>query len=210
MIRACRPLEDGLAGNLLRARHGIVSRSLGCCSAMHRLTGYRATLLGVLLRCAVLEKGFMSRRLLLGLGFLVAGGLAVHVSALRGGEPAKKAPVPAKDVQSKAEALVREVFKSEFAKAEKDSAARARLALTLLQEGRETGDFPAARYVLFRTARDLAAQAGDAPTALQAIEELAVHFDIPDSELFQLKVHALLTAGTAPAASELNLAIVDG
>src|SRR5438270_117259 len=84
------------------------------------------------------------------------------------------AVVPTAEAKAKAEALIQELFKDDIAKAKSDPVARARLALTFLQEGKDTADDPAGRYVLYQHALSLAAQAGDAPTALQAIEEIAL------------------------------------
>src|SRR5262249_6318222 len=106
--------------------------------------------------------------------FLVVGlvlFLAGHIEFTTAGA-VKKAPVPAAEAQKKAEALIHELYEKEYAKAAKDRAARSQLAVTLLQEGRDTNDDWAGRFVLFREARDLAARAGDAPTALQAIADL--------------------------------------
>src|ERR1700681_4406852 len=86
------------------------------------------------------------------------------------GQAGKKAPIPTPAAQARAEALIQELFKDDLAKAQQDPAARARLAITFLQEGKDTDDDPAGRYVLYRHALTLASQAGDAPTALQTIE----------------------------------------
>jgi hypothetical protein len=152
----------------------------------------------------------MSRRALVGTCFFVVALAFAGAIRVSGGDAVKKAPVPGKEVLIKADALVKELFSKEYQKAKTDNEQRGRLAVTLLQEGRDTNDYPAAKYVLFREAHDLAAQAGDAPTALQAIEELAVNFTVPDREIFQLKVKVLTTASTATATPELYQAIIDG
>src|SRR5206468_11088572 len=85
------------------------------------------------------------------------------------------------------------------------------LAQTLLQEGRDTADNPAGRYVLFNRAHELAAKAGDVGTALQAAEELAQDFQIPPAEQFQMKVRTLSTAASAKASGpEAYQTLVDG
>src|SRR5947209_5161719 len=71
---------------------------------------------------------------------------------LTASQPARKTPVPGPAAQKQAEALVKEVYEAEFAKAQKDDAARRQLAATLLQEGRLTNDDLAGKYVLFREA----------------------------------------------------------
>jgi hypothetical protein len=89
--------------------------------------------------------------------------------------PGAPAPPPA-EAQRRAEALVREIYKADYAKrGPKDMAD---LAARLIQQGHESKDDPAARFVLFREGRDLAAQAGDARLALQAVEAMAKHYAI--------------------------------
>jgi WD40 repeat protein len=131
----------------------------------------------------------------LGLGLVLVLGLALSTAAQEG-----KKPVPAPAAQAKVAKLIRELYGDELAKAAKDPAAKLRLAQTLLQEGRDTIDDPAGRYVLLKEAHQLAAEAGDVATALHAAEELAQHFQIPSAELFQTTVKTLTTAANAPQA----------
>jgi WD40 repeat protein len=93
------------------------------------------------------------------------------------GEPGKKLPVPDKAAQAKSLALVLDIFKDDLAEAKK-AEAKSKLAAFLLQQGKESKDDAANRFVLYREARDLAAQAGDAALALLAIEELGRDFDV--------------------------------
>jgi hypothetical protein len=148
-------------------------------------------------------------RVRLGAVLTVLALLLVIAPAL-GGDARKRHPIPGPAEQKKAEALIKDdLYKAEYAKAEKDPAARAALARTLLQEGRETTDDIAGRYVLLREARDLAAAAGDAPTALQAVGELAQDFDIDPARAFQDKVQALTTASKATASPEAYQTVID-
>jgi WD40 repeat protein len=112
----------------------------------------------------------------------------------------KKRPIPSKDAQAKIEALLQELYKDDFAKAEKDAVLRGRLAQTLLFEGKETKDDAAGRYVLFSKAHALAAQAGDVNTALLAVDELANDFAIPAGAIFQMKISMLQQASKANGA----------
>src|SRR5690349_18271681 len=84
--------------------------------------------------------------------------------------PADRAPVPDAAAQARAEALVKKLYGDEFENARKDTAAALALAGTLLRESRATKDDPALRFAALGQARCLAAQAGDAPTLLQAVE----------------------------------------
>jgi hypothetical protein len=144
------------------------------------------------------------RVLALGLFLSLVGSSAI----ISGGE-VKKSPVPSAAAQTKVEALIRELYEKEYAKAAKDRAARAQLALTLLQEGRETNDDRTGRFVLFREARDLAANAGDAPTALQAIADLAQDFAVAEAEILRMKIQALNVASKAKAGAEAYQMVVD-
>src|SRR5277367_5159059 len=72
-------------------------------------------------------------------------------------QEAKKRPMPSKEAQAKIESLLQELFKDDFAKAEKDAGLRSQLAQKLLFEGKETKDDAAGRYVLFSKAHSLAA-----------------------------------------------------
>src|SRR5437016_5316210 len=98
------------------------------------------------------------------------------------GDQVKKQPVPNKKALDKAEELVNDIFKDEIKNA-KDAETRTKLALYLIGQGDESGEDPAARYVLYRQARDLAVLAGDPKLALGAIDKMATHFDVPAFDL---------------------------
>jgi hypothetical protein len=125
--------------------------------------------------------------------------LALGLSAVSGQDGKKKA-VPSAAAQAKIVKLIAELYQDDLAKASHDTAVKARLAQTLLQEGKDTTDDAAGRYVLLKEAHRLAAEAGDVTTALQAAEELAQSFVIPSAELFQMKVKTLSTAASAAKA----------
>jgi WD40 repeat protein len=110
----------------------------------------------------------------------LVGGLSFHAAAAGTGE--KRLPVPAKKDLAKAEELVRDIFKEEIDKA-KDPETRTKLATYLLQQGDESSDDAAARYVLYREARQLAILAGNPPLALTTIDKTAKYFDVPALEL---------------------------
>jgi hypothetical protein len=122
--------------------------------------------------------------------------LGLGLSAVRGQEGKKKA-IPGAAAQAKIVKLIEELYQDDIARAAKDSAVKARLAQTLLQEGKDTTDDAAGRYVLLKEAHRLAAEAGDVTTALMAADELAQSFVIAPAELFQMKVKTLSTAASA-------------
>src|SRR5437773_7810418 len=115
--------------------------------------------------------GEMAMRYGLG-GLLVLGFIVVGWQSPAGESGGKKDPVPTQVAQQKAIKLINELYKDEIDKAAKDVAAKGRLAGTFLQEARDTNDYSAGRYVLLDLAGLYASEAGDAPTALQAVEEL--------------------------------------
>ncbi len=126
------------------------------------------------------------------------------------GGPARfPAAVPPQRAVTKALDLIKELYADEYAKAEKDAAAASALARTLLQEGKETNDDRAGRYALFQEARRLAARAGDAPVALQAVEETTQDFAVTPAEAFALKVSALNAASKATATPDAYQSVID-
>src|SRR5580765_1818272 len=98
------------------------------------------------------------------------------------GEQPKSQPIPEKKAIAKAEELVNDIFKDDIAKAA-DAESRSKLATYLVQQGDESGDDPAARYVLYCQARDLAVLAGNPPLAMSTIEKLATQFDVSRLDL---------------------------
>ena len=98
------------------------------------------------------------------------------------GDPSKKLPIPDKAAQAKAFGLVMDVFKDDI-KAAANAEAKSKLALTLLQQGKDSRDDAATRYVLYREARALAAKAGDATLTLLAVDEMTRAFNVNPLEL---------------------------
>jgi hypothetical protein len=130
-------------------------------------------------------------------GFLLVLGLGLPAVAQDG----KKRPIPPQASQAKVVKLIQELYGDDLAKATDEPSVKVRLAQTLLQEGRDTVDDAAGRYVLLKEAHRLAAEAGDVATALQAAEELAQSFTMAPAELFAMRVKTLSTAASAKQAS---------
>jgi WD40 repeat protein len=107
-------------------------------------------------------------------------------------EANQKQPPPDEAAQAKAEKQIKEIFKEDYAKT-KPADLKA-LSAKLLKQARDTNDDPAARYVLFREAADLAAHAGDAVTAIQVVGEWARSFAIDERVM---KSEKLLAANKA-------------
>lgn len=106
------------------------------------------------------------------LGFLLL--MALTASAQQ------RVAVPSKDEKEKKLAVVKSIHKAEYART--GTVAKLALAAKLLNEGLETRNDPAGSYVLFSQARDLAAQCGDLPSALQGCEALEAMFTITRRE----------------------------
>jgi WD40 repeat protein len=137
--------------------------------------------------------------------WLSAAGLIGAGSVLAGaGSAPQRLPVPDQEARARVEALVRDLFKEDLAT--KEPATRSRLATELLRQARESKEEPAARYVLYHTAAELAAQAGGAALALAAAEELARQFDVNALDLKSDLVDAVGKVITSP---EANQALVD-
>src|SRR5207249_1218509 len=78
------------------------------------------------------------------------------------------------------------------------------LASKLLQQGMDTADDPAARFVLLREARDLAAGAADAATASRAIVSLGKFYTVVP---LTMVYPALATAQQNAASPEALIAV---
>jgi hypothetical protein len=104
---------------------------------------------------------------------LVLAVVGLVVLSLPAQDTPKKEPVPDKESLAKAEGLIKDLYKAELAKVKDDADAGKKLAADLLQQGRDTRDDSALRFVALSLARDLAAASGDYSGAMEAIEELA-------------------------------------
>lgn len=96
-------------------------------------------------------------------------------------EPDEREKVPDAKEQEKALAVVKDLFKDEFAK--KKAADMLDLSEKLYKQGLETKDDQASRYVLLRESMNLGAAAGDMDQALKGAEELSKNFQVSGPEL---------------------------
>jgi len=83
--------------------------------------------------------------------------------------------------RQKAEISIKQLFKDDYRNA-KSPMEQLKFARKLLQHANETIDDPISRYVLLCQSRDFAIAAGVAKTALQAVDELAAHFQVEPLE----------------------------
>jgi hypothetical protein len=121
------------------------------------------------------------------------------------GAQTPKTPVPDKGVQNKAFQLVIDVFGDDIKQATTE-AARAKLATTLLQQGKEVKDDASLRYVCYREALALAAQGGDVNLVLSVIEETSRVYDV---DALMLKAQTLGAMALATDSKEAGAALVD-
>ena len=124
---------------------------------------------------------------------------------------AGKTPVPAQAAQDKARKLVLEVFADDL-KSAQEPAARVKLAAELLQQGRDTKEDQALRFVLLQEARDLAARGGDAGLAFTAIDEIGRTFAVEalasKAAVLKLTVDSADTKEAGKAVLDLTLPLI--
>jgi hypothetical protein len=104
----------------------------------------------------------------------------------------ERAAVPDAARQRDAEKSIRDLYKADYAK--KAPADRQILARTLLFQGDRSADDPAARWVLYKEAQELAAQHGDVDTALKAVDAQSKAFVM---EPLPARLAVLTSAGKA-------------
>lgn len=108
--------------------------------------------------------------------------------------------VPEAPAQAKAETLIKELYKTEYA--QRRPIEIQALATKLLVLGIATKDDVTARFVLFREARDLSIQAGDSTRALRAVDEMARHYAIDALAMKSTVLTSLGDSATTPAAAK--------
>ncbi|NQT11680.1 MAG: WD40 repeat domain-containing protein [Planctomycetes bacterium] len=90
--------------------------------------------------------------------------------------------VPDKAALDEAQRLIREVFQKEFDGA-KTSAEKTELAKKMLGQAKDSVDDPAHHFVLLRVAREVAVQAGNAEVAMEAVDQMALAFQVDASAI---------------------------
>ena len=119
--------------------------------------------------------------------------------------PSAKLPIPDAASKKKASANIKELFGDQFKKALLASKKIA-LAKELLQEGVASKDNPASRYVLLRIAKDIAAGAGDADTAFNAIDQMHKYYSL---DVVKLKYDTLIIAAGKAKTKTASKVIVE-
>lgn len=103
------------------------------------------------------------------------------VALAQGDGPATRPAVPPAADQARAQRLIHELFRKEYAGTTADD--RRQLARLLLAESAKMADDPAARYVLLDESRQAAAACGDIDTLLAVVTATAAAFDVDAAEL---------------------------
>jgi hypothetical protein len=129
--------------------------------------------------------------------------LAIALSALLAQDKPALPPEPDAAAQKDTLKQVKDLFKDDYAK--KAPADQAALARKLLEKGVEAGDDPASKFVLLKEARDVAAAAGDAETALRAAHEMGRAFAV-DGPALKLLVIVKMSSSTRDAEVARTLA----
>jgi hypothetical protein len=112
-------------------------------------------------------------------------------------------PEPDANAQKDTLKQIKDLFKEDYAK--KGPADQAALAQKLIQKGIETNDDPTAKFVFLKEARDVAAAAGDADTAIRAAHEMGKAFAV-DGPALKLAVITKMAATTRDPEAARTLA----
>jgi len=96
--------------------------------------------------------------------------------------PRTRQPIPSVEKQKDAEKLIKDLFKTEYSKA--DPASRLQFFLKLMQQADENKADPLSEYVFLREARDLAIVAGESDAAVRAFSVMNTDFAINYEVLF--------------------------
>jgi formylglycine-generating enzyme required for sulfatase activity len=124
----------------------------------------------------------------------------------------QKAPVPDKAALAEARALLGEVYGAQY-KAARTVEQRLDLARKLLEQAKQAAGDPVGRYALLQVAREIAANAGEVETVMEAAEMIARWYDV---DALEMRIDCLRAAGSAAklpgqrqAVAEQALALVD-
>lgn len=109
-------------------------------------------------------------------GLALVGTLVASVALAADAPAPARVSVPDKPALAAAEKLIRDLFKVEFAS--KKPADRAEFSKKLLAQALESGNDPAAQYVLFDQSLTIAVSLGEVETALRASEQMARRFKV--------------------------------
>ncbi|NQT14760.1 MAG: hypothetical protein HQ582_18540, partial [Planctomycetes bacterium] len=116
-----------------------------------------------------------------------------------------KIPAPDDDAQAKAKELLRQVYGAECENA-KSPDEKAAVARKMLSQAAGTKGEPASHFVLLQAARNMAIQAADAKTALEAAEQTTRHYQV---DAPAMRIETVLKAAANARLSEQRKAVVE-
>jgi len=116
----------------------------------------------------------------------------------------KRLPVPDRTQQARAEQLIKDLYKAEYAKNQPEDVVA--LATKFLKQAPDTKDDVAARYVMLTEAARLAATGGAWKTAWKAVDDLASHFRVNPTDA---KFALLDSIGRSTKTPDQNQTLVD-
>ncbi|NQT14606.1 MAG: LamG domain-containing protein [Planctomycetes bacterium] len=148
----------------------------------------------------LLRKPFSTGRVL-----LVLAALLMQAHVILAAEGGDLVSVPDDAAQAQAATLIREVYEQDYETA-KTSADRTALAKKMIDQAARTLDDPVARFVLLRVARDMAGQAGDAETAVDAVDRIAKAYDV---DAAAMKVDSLLKVAASAKSLDARKAVAE-
>ncbi|MDB5308467.1 MAG: hypothetical protein JWO38_2669 [Gemmataceae bacterium] len=119
-----------------------------------------------------------------------------------------RGPVPPEADLDKAQETVRALFKAEFTRTK--AADRLALGTKLFQQAQETKDDPAARFVLLREARDLAAKAAEPLGVIRAADEMTTHFALRPGEALVPAIDTLVNMSISTTQAKLTAEVLMG
>ena len=133
----------------------------------------------------------------------VVWGVAVLVAGTAAALAQQKAPVPDDAAQAKARELIRQIYGPQHDEA-KNSVEKTALAKKMLKQAADDKGDPANHFVLLQVARDMAVQAGDANTALEAVDQIARTYQV---DVPAMKVETLFQTAANASLSEQRKAV---
>jgi formylglycine-generating enzyme required for sulfatase activity len=124
----------------------------------------------------------------------------------------QKAAIPDEQAQQASQKAASELYSGRFRQA-KTMAEKTALAAEIIDAALKVKDGSADQYVLLKIARDMAVGAGDAPTALRAVEKTVERFDVPGAKLtadtLQAAARKASTSSQQKAVTEAVVSVVD-
>ncbi len=130
--------------------------------------------------------------------------LCAHGSLALANQLGSILPIPDEAAQAKAVAVIREIYEKDYRTA-KTPADQTALAKKMIDQAGQTAE-PVGRFVLLRVARDVASEAGDAETALAAVDQTAQSYVV---DAAAMHVETLLKAAANARLPEQRKAVVE-